>query len=99
MWSLYLVNAFQSSITGNLTAYVLSDFDSHSLIPVIYIVSSTMSAAMYLPVAKALDIFGRSETFMTMTLMATLGLVLMATTQNVQTFCAAQVGLRPSLEI
>jgi MFS family permease len=88
---LYFVNAFQASITANLTAYVLSGFESHSLIPVIYIVSNVMSAATYLPQAKILDLWGRAQGFFIMASLATIGLILMATTSNVQTFCAAQV--------
>ncbi|KAH8918509.1 MFS transporter [Atractiella rhizophila] len=91
MFLLYFVNAFQSSITNNLTAYVLSDFSEHSLIPVIYIVSSTFSAVTYLPVSKLLDIVGRTEAFCSMVCLADLGLILLAFTNNVQTFCAAQV--------
>ena len=91
MFLLYFTNAFQASITANLTAYVLSGFESHSLIPVIYIVSNVMSAVTYLPVAKLLDLWGRPQGFAVMAGTATLGLVLMAVTTNVQTFCAAQV--------
>lgn len=91
MWCLYLVNAFQSSITNNLTPFVTSGFEQHSLLTVIYIVSSSISAAVYIPVAKILDIWGRAEGFLVMAIMATLGLVLNATVTNLATFCAAQV--------
>ena len=88
---LYFTNAFQASITANLTAYVLSGFEAHSLIPVFYIVSNSMCAVAYLPVAKLLDVWGRPQGFLVMAGMATLGLVLMAVTNGVSTFCAAQV--------
>lgn len=91
MWSLYLVNAFQSSITGNLTPFVTSSFDQHSLLTVIYIVSNSMTAAVYIPMAKVLDVWGRAEGFITMASISTLGLVLMAVCTNLSTFCAAQV--------
>ncbi|KAF2653081.1 putative MFS siderophore transporter [Lophiostoma macrostomum CBS 122681] len=91
MFLLYFVNAFQSSITGNLTAYVLSGFEAHSLIPVISIVSNVMCAAAYLPVAKLLNVWGRPQGFLIMASLSTLGLILMATTKDVQTYCAAQV--------
>jgi len=95
MWLLYFVNAFQSSITSNLTPYVTSDFEQHSLLTVIYIVSNAMSAATYIPVAKILDLWGRAEGFVIMICFATLGLILMAICHNLTTFCAAQV--RPGL--
>lgn len=50
-----------------------------------------MSAATYFPVAKILDVWGRPQGFFCMATLATIGLILFATTTNVQTFCAAQV--------
>lgn len=81
----------QGSIINNLIPYVTSDFSSHSLISVIYIVASAISAAIYIPLAKTLDVFGRAEGFLIMTTFATLGLVLMAVCNNLPTFCAAYV--------
>ncbi|KAB8074307.1 major facilitator superfamily domain-containing protein [Aspergillus leporis] len=91
MWCLYCVNAFQSSITGNLSAYVTSGFSAHSLIPLIYIVSSVMSAATYMPLAKILNLWDRSVGFAIMTVFATIGLILSATCTNIATYCASQV--------
>ncbi|PTU18254.1 hypothetical protein P175DRAFT_0551919 [Aspergillus ochraceoroseus IBT 24754] len=91
MFLLYFVNALQSTITGSLSAYVTSDFESHSLIPVIYIVSSVMSAATYMPLAKILNLWDRSVGFMLMVLFAILGLILSATCKDIATFCASQV--------
>src|SRR4051812_13970361 len=82
MWLLYFVNAFQSSITGNLSAYVTSGFESHSLIPTISVVSSVMSAATYMPLAKILNLWDRSIGFLVMVLFSILGLVLSATCSN-----------------
>ncbi|KIV89022.1 hypothetical protein, variant [Exophiala mesophila] len=91
MWLLYFVNAFQSSILSNLTPYVTSNFEEHSLLTVIYIVSNCMAAATYIPVAKILDLWGRAEGFLIMVAFATLGLILMASCNSLYTFCAAQV--------
>lgn len=91
MWFLYLTNAFQSSITSNLTPYVTSGFEEHSLLTVITIVSNSMAAAVYIPTAKLLDLWGRAEGFAVMICFATLGLILMATCHSLATFCAAQV--------
>jgi hypothetical protein len=91
MWFLYLTNAFQSSITSNLTPYVTSSFSSHSLLTVITIVSNSMAAAVYIPTAKLLDLWGRAEGFAFMVCFATLGLILMAVCTSLPTFCAAQV--------
>ncbi|KAK8849835.1 hypothetical protein IAR55_005171 [Kwoniella newhampshirensis] len=91
MFLLYFVNAFQSSITSNLTAFVVSGFESHSLIPVISIVSSVMSAAAYMPIAKILNLWDRSIGFAVMASIATIGLILSAVCTNIETYCASQV--------
>jgi len=90
---LYFVNAFQSTILSNLLPFVTSDFESHSLLNVIYIVADAMSAAVFIPMAKIMDVWGRAEGFLIMTVFATLGLILMASCNNLATFCAAYVRL------
>ncbi|KAF2156312.1 putative siderochrome-iron transporter [Myriangium duriaei CBS 260.36] len=91
MWLLYFVNAMQNSITSNLAPFVTSDFEEHSLLPVIPIVASAMSAASYLTVAKVLNLFDRPFGLALMTAIATLGLILSATCHNITTYAAAQV--------
>lgn len=63
----------------------------HSLTTVISIVADSMTAACYIPMAKMLDVWGRAQGFAVMVGCATLGLVLMAVSHNLATFCAAQV--------
>ncbi|KAJ5790706.1 uncharacterized protein N7518_007717 [Penicillium psychrosexuale] len=91
IWFLYFVNAMQSSINYSLLSYVTSDFESHSLLNVIYIVADAMTASVYIPTAKIMDVWGRAEGFLVMTVFATLGLILMAVCHNLPTFCAAYV--------
>lgn len=91
MWAVYMTNAFQSSITANLSAYIVSGFEEHSLIPVITTVSSVMSAATAMPVAKMLNTWDRGHGFVLMGAIATLGLILSAACTNIYTYCAAQV--------
>ncbi|EQB49534.1 hypothetical protein CGLO_11126 [Colletotrichum gloeosporioides Cg-14] len=91
MWLLYLTNGFQSSVLNSLTPYAASDFESHSLLPVIDIVSSAMTASVYIPLAKILDLWGRAEGFLLMVIFATLGMILLAGSQNLATYCAATV--------
>lgn len=88
---MYFINAFQASITGNLTPFVTSAFESHSLIPVIYVVSNVMAGALRLAVCRMLDLWGRPQGYVVMVTIATLGLIMMAVCKNVQTFAAAQV--------
>lgn len=93
MWLLYFVNGFNQSLNGSLSAYVTSDFESHSLIPLISVVSSVMASATYMPLAKVLNLFDRSVGFAVMAGFATLGLVLTAVCNSIGTYCAAQVRL------
>jgi MFS family permease len=88
---LYLVNAFQSNILSSLVPYVTSDFQDHSQLNVIYIVANAITAAMYIPLSKILDLWGRHTGFLVMACFALLGLILMAACNNLATFCAAYV--------
>ncbi|KAF7595194.1 hypothetical protein BBP40_006938 [Aspergillus hancockii] len=91
LWLLTLTNGFKNAILYSLTPYATSSFSSHSLLTVIEIVASAMAAALYIPVAKMLDVWGRAEGFLVMLGFSTLGLILMAVSKNLPTFCAAQV--------
>ncbi|RDW68739.1 uncharacterized protein DSM5745_08499 [Aspergillus mulundensis] len=91
IWALYFVNAFQSSIISNLLPYVTSDFEAHSLLTTIYVVADCFSAAVFIPLSKILDVWGRAEGFLFMTVCATLGMVIMAACHNLPTFCAGYV--------
>lgn len=50
-----------------------------------------MAAAVYIPTAKLLDLWGRAEGFAVMICFATLGLIIMAASKSLATYCAAQV--------
>ncbi|KAL6240381.1 hypothetical protein RBB50_012718 [Rhinocladiella similis] len=91
IWLLTLVNNFKSTIVLSLTPFATSDWQSHSLLTVIGIVSNALTAAVYIPMAKMLDVWGRAEGFLLMLGFCILGLVLMAASENLSTYCAAQV--------
>lgn len=91
MWLTYAVNAFQSSITGNLSAFITSGFEAHSLIPTISIVSNILSAVAYMILAKILNLWDRTYGYIAMATFATIGLILSATCKDIYTYCAAQV--------
>jgi MFS family permease len=61
------------------------------LLTVITIVSNSMAGAVYIPMAKMLDVWGRAEAFLLMVGSCVLGLILMAVADNLATFCAARV--------
>ncbi|KAI0416692.1 putative MFS siderophore transporter [Xylaria grammica] len=84
-------HALQWQVIFNLMPFVVSEFQSHSLIPTIAIVSNILSGVLKLPVAKMIDSWGRPQGFATMTLLAALGLLLMSLCRDVETYAAAQV--------
>ncbi len=59
---------------SNLIPYATSDFESHSLLNVIYVVADAMTAAVYIPLSKILDVWGRAEGFLVMTVFRHSGL-------------------------
>lgn len=91
MWLIYLVNGFQSSVGSTLQPYAVSAWDAHSLITVINVVTNCMMAAVYIPLSKILDIWGRAEGFLLMATFATVGMAMMAASRNLATYCAANV--------
>ncbi|KAM0715195.1 hypothetical protein Q7P37_009660 [Cladosporium fusiforme] len=91
MFLLYFINYFQQSISGSLDPYITSDFESHSLLPLIHVISSVMGAATYMPLAKILNLFDRWVGFALMVALATLGLIMTASCNSIGTYCAATV--------
>lgn len=91
IWFLTLVNNMKTSMVYSLTPYATSDFLGHSLLNVITVVASSMAGAVYIPMAKALDLWGRAEGFALMTLLCLVGIILLAASQNLPTYCAGEV--------
>lgn len=91
IWIIYFVDTMQQGMTNSLTAYVTSAFGKHSLIAATSIMSSIIGGLIKLPLAKVLDIWGRPHGYFAMVCCLTLGLVMMAACNNVQTYAAAQV--------
>jgi MFS family permease len=98
IWIYTLSGGFRASINSSMTAYATSEFGLHSLLTVVDIVSGAMTAACYIPLAKALDLWGRAEGFMLMVGMLTLGMVLQAAAPNLAALCAGRVRLSLRIE-
>lgn len=81
----------QQQITNTLTPYVTSDFSLHSLTATTGILSQIIGGLSKLPLAKILDIWGRPQGFLLMVVLLTIGLIMMASCKNVETYAAAQV--------
>ena len=77
----------------SLSAYATSSFLGHSLLTVINVVSSSLGGAVYIPMAKALDLWGRAEGFLVMLACCLIGLILLASSTNLPVYCAGEVCL------
>ena len=99
IWFVYLLNAFQGATVGNFIPYVTSSFGEHSLLTVIDVIASSMTAAVFIPLAKLLDLWGRAEGFLVMVAFADLGLILMATSKTLPVYCAANVSDLATVQI
>lgn len=91
IWVIYFFDAMQQSVSSNLSPYVTSEFQSHSLTSAVNIFAYLIAGLSKLPLAKILDIWGRPQGFVLMLTFLTLALVMMAGCRNVETFAAAQV--------
>jgi hypothetical protein len=69
----FYVNSLQQQISGNLTVYVTSAFAEHPLTATTSVMSSIIGAVAKLPTAKIIDIWGRTEGYVLMIIIATLG--------------------------
>ncbi|EQL01637.1 siderophore iron transporter mirB [Ophiocordyceps sinensis CO18] len=91
IWAIYFVDATQQGVSSGMLPYVTSAFRQHSLTAATGIMAHLLGGLLKLPLAKILDIWGRPQGFVFTTFILTVGLVMMAACQNVQTFAAAQV--------
>ncbi|KAK2740111.1 MFS siderochrome iron transporter 1 [Myotisia sp. PD_48] len=91
IWIITFVDTMQQGMAFALTPYVTSSFYQHSLTATTMIMSGLIGGIIKLPLAKVLDIWGRPQGFGLMMCCLTIGLVMMAACNNVQTYAAAQV--------
>lgn len=91
MWLIEFLLAFTNGTVNYLGPYVTSSFQRHSLTALTGVISSIISGIFKLPYAKIMDIWGRPQALTLMVFSTTLGLIMMAGCNNVQTYCAAQV--------
>lgn len=74
-----------------LGPYVTSAFGRHGLLGATGVVSSIVGGLIKLPLAKVIDIWGRPQGYLLMIIVLTIGLIMMAACENVETYAAAQV--------
>ncbi|PGH05894.1 hypothetical protein GX51_02675 [Blastomyces parvus] len=91
IWVITFVDTMQQGMSNSLLPYVTSSFQLHSLTAATGIMSNIIGGLIKLPLAKVLDIWGRPQGFLIMVGALTIGLIMMAACNNVQTYAAAQV--------
>jgi MFS family permease len=91
IWLIQFILAFTSGIVSTLTPYVTSSFQEHSLTALTGVISSLIAGIWKLPYAKILNVWGRAQALTLMVISITIGLIMMAACNNVQTYCAAMV--------
>lgn len=91
IWFIYFMDALQQGMTNQLTPFVTSSFRLHTLTGTTGIFAYLIGGLFKLPLAKILDIWGRPQGYAVCLALLTLGLVMMAACQNVETYAAAQV--------
>ncbi|KAL3479231.1 major facilitator superfamily domain-containing protein [Aspergillus californicus] len=91
IWIVYFAMLMQQNISASLTPYVTSAFMLHSLTATVSVLSSVIGGVCNLTIAKILDIFGRPQGYAFSLLITTIGLVMMAATNSVEVYAAAQV--------
>ncbi|KNG45440.1 mfs general substrate transporter [Stemphylium lycopersici] len=85
------VTSLEIQTTGALLPYATSAFASHSLVSTISVVQGVVAAVIKPPAGKIADVFGRLESFSIIIFLYTIGYIMQAGSNNVQTFAGAQI--------
>jgi len=89
LWLLNFFVSFTSSTNGTLAPYVTSSFQEHSLTALTGVISSLVAGIWKLPYAKIMNIWGRPFALTIGCTCYVLGLIIMASSNNVKAYCAA----------
>ncbi|KAL1857796.1 hypothetical protein Plec18167_001801 [Paecilomyces lecythidis] len=88
IWLCFFVLSMQSSISNNMIYYAYAKFSSAPQISQAYIVSTIVGGVLQLPIAKTLNIWGRTEGFLVFLAVFILGLMVIAACNGPNGFAA-----------
>ncbi|RMD41972.1 hypothetical protein DV735_g3162, partial [Chaetothyriales sp. CBS 134920] len=88
LWSVYLLWRFEGSFERNLGPNIQSLFGKHSYLATVSLAANIASGAVYMPLAKILDKYGRVYAFLGMNLITIMGTILIAACENIATYIA-----------
>ncbi|KAJ2979716.1 hypothetical protein NQ176_g3083 [Zarea fungicola] len=98
LWSMFallylisFVDYLQNAIDSALSPFITSSFGAHGLLNVAGILSTVIGACAPLPLAKFIDIWGRTEGFLIMLLVCVVGMIMKAVSRNIETYVAAHI--------
>lgn len=74
-----------------MTPYVASSFQQHSLTATMGIASNLIAGLIKLPFAKLMNVWGRPQAFGLVIIIMTIGIIMMAACNNIETYAAALV--------
>jgi MFS family permease len=90
IWLVCFVMAMLGSVTDALSPYVTSSFSQHGLLSTVNIAARIIAGVLTLTIAKLIDIRGRMEGLIGAVFLVVIGMIMKATSQNVETYAAAQ---------
>jgi NADH:ubiquinone oxidoreductase subunit 2 (subunit N) len=88
---IYFIDALEGPTGWQLTPYVTSEFSLHGLTAITGVVASLVAGLSRLPLAKLIDVWGRPEGLAICVVLMTVGSIMMAATNSVQMYAAAEV--------
>lgn len=91
IWVCFFILALQSSISSNVIQRAYSEFQAAPQVSTANILSSVISGVVKLPVARMLNVWGRTEGFLVFVGVYLLGLVILASCNNPNSYAAGYV--------
>ncbi len=91
IWVCFFMLALQQNILGNVTYYAYSSFQTAPQLGTAYILTSVIGAVVKLPIAKLLNVWGRSEGFMVFVGVYLLGMIIIASCNGPDGYAAGYV--------
>lgn len=77
--------------TNNLGSFATSSFGTHSLLSTVLVIHNILNAVMQPPIAKAADVFGRTEAFTAALAFYIIGMVLTASSNSIGLYTFAKI--------
>ncbi|KAH8660023.1 siderophore iron transporter [Xylariales sp. PMI_506] len=88
IWFCFFILSMQLSISTNVMYYAYADFSSAPQISQAFILATVISGILQLPIAKVLNIWGRTEGLLVFLGVFIIGLIIMAACHGPSTFAA-----------